>query len=240
MRPGLSAIHNGWLKRLRSAGVKALEVAEQSSPPPPIWNLDQKPVGEAPGGRSIRDLGSSGGSNSVSADASVIVSSDALTRMGMSAIFPGREGEKSNFLEASDEIEDARRISIAFRFHSPCSSIMDRCSAWQSTVPEQFNAIAKALVENAPGLNGLIGLDFRLSGDQFWLTEVNPRYTASVEVLELASGRSVLNALQVNCTQLNAPPSSPGSSRKLSVTISEMNAAARVFPPVVGYQFLYA
>jgi predicted ATP-grasp superfamily ATP-dependent carboligase len=42
------------------------------------------------------------------------------------------------------------------------------------------------------GLVGLFGVDFVLEGDRPWAVEVNPRYTASVEVLELALGRALL------------------------------------------------
>ena len=41
-------------------------------------------------------------------------------------------------------------------------------------------------------LIGLFGVDFILRDDDIWPVEVNPRYTASVEVLELALGRSLL------------------------------------------------
>ncbi len=40
----------------------------------------------------------------------------------------------------------------------------------------------------ACGLRGLFGIDFVVNDDGAWLIEVNPRYTASVEVLELATG----------------------------------------------------
>ena len=41
-------------------------------------------------------------------------------------------------------------------------------------------------------LMGLFGVDYILSDDEAWAVEVNPRYTASVEVLELALRRSLL------------------------------------------------
>ena len=63
----------------------------------------------------------------------------------------------------------------------------------QTIVQRQLTMIAQSLVGNVAGLKGLIGLDFRLDDQTVWLTEVNPRYTASVEVLELTSGRSFLN-----------------------------------------------
>ena len=41
-------------------------------------------------------------------------------------------------------------------------------------------------------LRGLFGMDFILDHDIPWLVEINPRYTASVEVLERALGRALL------------------------------------------------
>lgn len=41
-------------------------------------------------------------------------------------------------------------------------------------------------------LRGLFGIDFILADDIAWLVELNPRYTASVEVLERAFGRALL------------------------------------------------
>ncbi len=43
------------------------------------------------------------------------------------------------------------------------------------------------------GLVGLFGIDLILKGEHPWPVEVNPRYTASVEVLEWALGRSLLD-----------------------------------------------
>jgi predicted ATP-grasp superfamily ATP-dependent carboligase len=43
-------------------------------------------------------------------------------------------------------------------------------------------------------LRGLFGVDGILQGQRFWPVEINPRYTASVEVLEYATGWSALAA----------------------------------------------
>lgn len=48
------------------------------------------------------------------------------------------------------------------------------------------------LVGNSNGLRGLFGCDFLLDGETPWLTEVNPRYTASVEIYERAWGIPLL------------------------------------------------
>lgn len=52
--------------------------------------------------------------------------------------------------------------------------------------------IAGALVDEFE-LRGLFGVDFVLNGDEPWPVEVNPRYTASIEVLERATGQAFLN-----------------------------------------------
>ncbi len=48
-------------------------------------------------------------------------------------------------------------------------------------------------------LRGLFGIDFILADDIPWLVELNPRYTASVEVLERALGRALLTEHATAC-----------------------------------------
>jgi predicted ATP-grasp superfamily ATP-dependent carboligase len=55
------------------------------------------------------------------------------------------------------------------------------------------------------GLNGLFGVDCILSGQTLWPVEINPRYTASVEVLEYATGLTAL-AHHRQVFETNAPP----------------------------------
>ncbi len=55
------------------------------------------------------------------------------------------------------------------------------------------------VVAAAFGLVGLFGIDLILNGGQPWPIEVNPRYTASVEVLEWALGRSLLSEHLAGC-----------------------------------------
>jgi predicted ATP-grasp superfamily ATP-dependent carboligase len=54
-------------------------------------------------------------------------------------------------------------------------------------VNEEVERIGAVLVK-AFGLVGLFGVDLIIAGSQVWTLEVNPRYTASVEILERASG----------------------------------------------------
>jgi predicted ATP-grasp superfamily ATP-dependent carboligase len=50
-----------------------------------------------------------------------------------------------------------------------------------------LRAIGDVLAERFE-LVGLFGVDFVLNGDEVWTVEVNPRYTASVEIIERATG----------------------------------------------------
>jgi predicted ATP-grasp superfamily ATP-dependent carboligase len=48
-------------------------------------------------------------------------------------------------------------------------------------------------------LLGLFGVDFILDGDNVWTLEVNPRYTASVEIVERFNGTSAIAAHAAAC-----------------------------------------
>ncbi len=69
--------------------------------------------------------------------------------------------------------------------------------------------IGRVLSERC-GLLGLFGVDFVLNGGRPWVVEVNPRYPASVEVLERATGVAAL-ALHRTAFDPDASPSRPGA-----------------------------
>ncbi|HEY5313278.1 MAG TPA: ATP-grasp domain-containing protein, partial [Pirellulales bacterium] len=48
------------------------------------------------------------------------------------------------------------------------------------------------LLASSLGLVGVFGVDGVLAGEVFWPVEINPRYTASMEIYERASGRSIV------------------------------------------------
>lgn len=80
-------------------------------------------------------------------------------------------------------------------------------------------------------LRGVFGIDFILTDDVPWLVELNPRYTASVEVLERALGRSLLSQIwSVPLTPLGRG----GEGRKTIVT-EVANS-----PRIVGKQIVFA
>ncbi|MEX2188947.1 MAG: ATP-grasp domain-containing protein [Pirellulales bacterium] len=53
------------------------------------------------------------------------------------------------------------------------------------------------------GLTGLFGVDGILDGEHFWPVEVNPRYTASCEIVERLSGVNVVAAHAAACRESN-------------------------------------
>jgi predicted ATP-grasp superfamily ATP-dependent carboligase len=79
------------------------------------------------------------------------------------------------------------------------------------------------------GLVGLFGVDYILRGDEPWALEVNPRYTASVEVLELALRRPLLAEHLQACD-----PALFASNR------SSETATAHPAPRVVAKAIIYA
>lgn len=55
------------------------------------------------------------------------------------------------------------------------------------------------------GLRGLFGVDFVINAEGLWPIEVNPRYTASVEILERAMGLRAIQRHAAACRDLTLP-----------------------------------
>jgi predicted ATP-grasp superfamily ATP-dependent carboligase len=73
---------------------------------------------------------------------------------------------------------------------------------------EQLEALGRVLGDNF-ALVGLFGVDLVDDGRQFWPLEVNPRFTASVEVLELALGQSLMAEHLAACPLRAGPLRAP-------------------------------
>jgi uncharacterized protein len=101
---------------------------------------------------------------------------------------------------------------------------------------EQVEAMGRAL-GSAFGLVGLFGVDFILRRGAPWAIEVNPRYTASVEVLELALRRCFLAEHRFACQPVAPPPrrrhSKPSGVVGKAILFAEEPA---VFARDVGWQ----
>lgn len=73
---------------------------------------------------------------------------------------------------------------------------------------ERLESLGRAIV-GSWGLLGLFGVDFILRDEVPWPVEINPRYTASVEVLELSLGRALLEEHRRVFEEPNGSPSGP-------------------------------
>ncbi|REJ67368.1 MAG: ATP-grasp domain-containing protein [Planctomycetota bacterium] len=63
-----------------------------------------------------------------------------------------------------------------------------------------LRSIGQAIVDHF-GLRGIFGVDVVLAGDHAWLIEINPRYPASAEILERATGTSAVGLHVAACGQ---------------------------------------
>jgi predicted ATP-grasp superfamily ATP-dependent carboligase len=97
-----------------------------------------------------------------------------------SAVYVG-DGRCAQFLGATRQLVGAGWLH-APPFHY-CGSLgpLDLSPSLHHSLEQLGNALVQGT-----GLRGLFGVDFILRDDQSWPVEVNPRYTASVEVLEYA------------------------------------------------------
>ena len=95
-----------------------------------------------------------------------------------------------------------RRLCRSRRRSARCSALRDNSSAKPGSVHMAFNMLDRSVPGRSPvtrgrrstksatcwphnlSCSGLFGVDFILDGDDVWTLEVNPRYTASVEIVE--------------------------------------------------------
>ncbi|MCU0958709.1 MAG: ATP-grasp domain-containing protein [Pirellulaceae bacterium] len=78
-------------------------------------------------------------------------------------------------------------------------------AAWNAAVRDQFCRVGVSLAQ-AFGLRGLFGVDAIVAEDEVWTVEVNPRYTASVEVVERALGIVTIRWHRDACLHGLLPP----------------------------------
>jgi predicted ATP-grasp superfamily ATP-dependent carboligase len=207
-----------WLVNcLRWEGFTMLDVATQSSPPPADGTWLQKPLAGA-GGRLIRVWDESAAATPFSEPHYFQSRAGGIA---LSAIFRFESG-CAEWLGASRELAapDNSHPPTAFSYCGSCGPLVmtrettrsdgvtDGGSISDHRIPEHaintLTRMARVLSKQTPGLNGLVGFDFRFDGDNVWVTEINPRYTASVEILEFGLKRSFLNP-DLN-TELNCHP----------------------------------
>ena len=216
---------------LQWEGIPMLEVAHQSAPPTADGSWLQKPLAGA-GGRLIRPWDES-------AQATPLMEPHYFQRRAggipTSAIFRFQNGTPQ-WMGASRELNAPESSSPPSQF-SYCGSygpLAENSSSTMSSeqvsnsVKSKLGTIAQILARQIKGIQGLIGFDFRLDGDDIWLTEVNPRYTASVEILELASSNSFLNP---DSNQTQDLATSEHRHPKATIFKQVLYATAPITPP---------
>lgn len=100
-----------------------------------------------------------------------------------SAIFLG-DGSSATFLGATEQLIGS--AESPFEYLGNLGPLQ-----FSEAQSRQVTRMGTALTERAK-LVGLFGLDLILDDQRVWLIEINPRYTASVELLEWSQGRSFL------------------------------------------------
>jgi predicted ATP-grasp superfamily ATP-dependent carboligase len=104
-----------------------------------------------------------------------------------SAVFLGRADGTARLVGASRQIIGATWLHARPFLYAGSIGPLPLPPRIEAAVRRWGEVLASAL-----GLRGIFGCDFLLDDDRAWLLEVNPRYTASVEILERASGEALL------------------------------------------------
>ena len=94
-----------------------------------------------------------------------------------------------------------------------------------AALDDQVARLAEVLVAEA-GLIGLFGIDLVLDEDSAWPIEINPRYTGSAEVIEMASRRSMIGR---HLEAFGEPPVAPFCDR--SNTTGTIHGKAVLYAP---------
>ena len=104
------------------------------------------------------------------------------------------------------------------------------------TLNQQIDRIGRVLAVEC-GLRGLFGVDCIVERETVWPIEVNPRYTASVEVLEFATREPLLGMHRSACRTFLEPDAASPLEAELHHRFSEVRADSR---DVVAKAILFA
>jgi uncharacterized protein len=133
------------------------------------------------------------------------------------------DGHSARYLFATEQLINAPFLG-APRFHF-AGNITSNSASRDLGIPDaQLTHLGEALVSEY-GLRGLFGVDFVVNEDGIWLLEVNPRYTASMELFELSSGAPLIEQHANACSQNAGPRTLPRSA--LSTAARGNNEAYR-------------
>lgn len=107
--------------------------------------------------------------------------------LDVSALFLGNHEDRAELLGVTRQlVGDPWLHAATFQYAGSVGPL-----PLDPTLHEQLRGLGSTLTRRF-ALRGLFGVDGILDGDTFWPVEVNPRYTASVEILERAFQTSLL------------------------------------------------
>lgn len=131
----------------------------------------------------------------------------------------------------------ARLLGLVRQFPgTPGAPFLYRGGIGPWSVPDATTArlrrLGAALASEFP-LIGLFGVDFILKDDEPWTIEVNPRYTASVEILELATRRALIRDHVLACAEARLSEAPDPTARQI-VGKRILYASRRLVTPAIS------
>jgi predicted ATP-grasp superfamily ATP-dependent carboligase len=199
---------------LTRAGLPALPVQPGHSPPPADGRWMVKPW-RSSAGHGIHVW--QGGAPAAGSRAERCYFQQRAAGQPISALFLSMADETA-LIGASEQLIGLEALSA--RPFGYCGSIGP--IGLSETVRRQIEQTGAAIASEF-GLRGLFGIDFMLERDLAWPTEVNPRYTASVEIYEWVLE---LPLLEWHCRACRAYESRP-ASRQIAEQFQALLDAAR-------------
>ncbi len=155
----------------------------------------------------VKPRGSSGGRGIIALESHTAVGSDCyyqerIAGRSGSAIYVAAGG-RACLLGVSRQVIGYPSMPFGYRGSVGPATISGRLRA-------RLIALGSALARGLP-LAGWFGVDFILAHGIPWPVEINPRYTASIEIHELATGRAFLPLHRAACEQ-GLLPDAPASA----------------------------
>ena len=210
----LNRCRDPWFCRnvLQRAGIPALELLPGTSPPPRDAAWVAKPLRSA-AGRAIVIW-----DDAAQTLAEPHYYQQFVSGTSIGAAFLG-SSSSTVLLGISQQLIGLSELNaLAFGY---CGSLFP----WPDCHPNLFDLIRMmgSVISRECGLRGLFGIDLIYDGQTVWLTEVNPRYTASMELIEYQCQFPLLtwhrqacaDALDVPSLNYTCPVSSGGYCGKV-------------------------
>jgi len=217
---------------LRQSGLNALDVCPANDPPPRNGEWLRKPIRSA-GGRGIIVWNET--SQQTPADDERHVFQRRATGTPMSAVFLSSRLQCRLMGFTRQLVGESELHARPFAY---CGSVGP--VQLPPRLEEQITRIGRVLAD-AFELRGLFGIDCRVDATAAHVVEVNPRYTASCEVLEYALGCSLVELHAIACQSCgqSATETSPADAER---TIDRRLNAGRenAFTGMIGKAILFA